>query len=27
VDAWYGAFDVKPNEELYLPPAERVHVW
>ena len=27
VDAWYAAFDVKPGEALYLPPAERVHVW
>lgn len=26
-DAWYKAFDVKPGETLYLPPAERVHIW
>ncbi|HVI06464.1 MAG TPA: M13 family metallopeptidase, partial [Sphingomicrobium sp.] len=27
LDAWYKAFDVKPGDKLYLPPAERVHVW
>jgi putative endopeptidase len=27
VDAWYGAFHVQPGEKLYLPPAERVHIW
>jgi putative endopeptidase len=27
VDAWYQAFDVKPTDALYLPPAERVHIW
>ena len=27
VDPWYAAFGVKPGEKLYLPPAERVHVW
>jgi putative endopeptidase len=27
VDAWYTAFNVKPGEKLYLPPAERVHIW
>jgi predicted metalloendopeptidase len=27
VDAWYRAFDVKPGDRLYLPPAERVHIW
>ena len=27
VDAWYPAFNVQPGEELYLPPAERVHIW
>jgi endothelin-converting enzyme/putative endopeptidase len=27
VDAWYGAFDVKPGETLYLTPAERVRIW
>jgi len=26
-DAWYAAFDVKPGDELYLPPEERVHIW
>lgn len=27
VDAWYAAFDVKPGDKLYLPPAERVSIW
>jgi endothelin-converting enzyme/putative endopeptidase len=27
VDAWYTAFDVKPGDKLYLPPAQRVHIW
>ena len=27
VDAWYAAFDVKPGQALYLPPAERVRMW
>jgi putative endopeptidase len=27
IDAWYQAFDVKPDDKLYLPPAERVHIW
>ncbi len=27
MDAWYGAFDVKPGEKYYLAPAERVHLW
>jgi putative endopeptidase len=27
VDAWYDAFGVKPGDALYLPPAERVHIW
>jgi putative endopeptidase len=27
LDAWYGAFDVKPGQTLYLDPAERVRVW
>jgi putative endopeptidase len=27
LDAWYDAFDVKPGQALYLPPAERVRVW
>jgi putative endopeptidase len=26
-DAWYAAFDVKPGDKLYLPPAERVKIW
>jgi predicted metalloendopeptidase len=27
LDAWYGAFDVKPAHKLYLAPADRVRVW
>jgi predicted metalloendopeptidase len=27
LDPWYAAFDVKPGQALYLPPAERVRVW
>ena len=27
VDAWYRAFNVQPGDKLYLPPAERVHIW
>ena len=27
VDAWYRAFDVKPGEKMYLPPAQRVRIW
>jgi putative endopeptidase len=27
LDEWYAAFDVKPGDKLYLPPASRVHIW
>jgi predicted metalloendopeptidase len=27
VDAWYQAFNVKPENELYLAPDARVHLW
>lgn len=27
IDAWYPAFDVKPGEQLFLAPADRVHIW
>ena len=27
LDAWYGAYDVKPGEALYLAPKDRVKVW
>lgn len=27
MDAWYEAFGVTEAHELYLPPAERVHIW
>ena len=27
IDAWYSAFDVKPEEKLYLAPNERVRIW
>ncbi len=26
-DEWYKAFDVKPGDELYLPPEKRVRIW
>jgi putative endopeptidase len=27
IDAWYEAFDVKPDNKLYLPPEQRVRIW
>ncbi len=27
IDAWYGAFDVGPDDELWLAPEERVSIW
>lgn len=27
MDPWYKAFNVTPDDDLYLPPAERVHIW
>ena len=27
IDAWYGAFEVRPGQALYLAPAARVRVW
>jgi putative endopeptidase len=27
VDAWYGAFGVKPGDRLYLKPEDRVRIW
>jgi len=27
VDAWYAAFDVRPSDKNYLPPAQRVRIW
>lgn len=27
LDVWYPAFDVKPGEKLFLPPADRVKIW
>ena len=27
LDAWYGAFDVKSGEKLYLSPEQRVRIW
>ncbi|MEM8798512.1 MAG: M13-type metalloendopeptidase [Pseudomonadota bacterium] len=27
IDAWYAAFNVKEDDELYLPPEERVQIW
>lgn len=26
-DAWYEAFDVGPDDELYLPPEDRIQIW
>ncbi|MFB0612126.1 M13 family metallopeptidase [Aurantiacibacter poecillastricola] len=27
LDAWYDAFDVGPDDALYLPPEERIRIW
>ncbi|MDD3797643.1 MAG: M13 family metallopeptidase [Novosphingobium sp.] len=27
MDAWYKAFDVTPDDKLYLPPEKRVRIW
>ena len=27
MDPWYGAFEVKPGERLYLAPTARVRIW
>ena len=27
MDAWYAAFDVKPDDRLYLAPNERIRIW
>ncbi len=27
MDAWYDAFDIKPEDPLYLKPADRVRIW
>jgi predicted metalloendopeptidase len=27
LDAWYAAFDVQPEEKLYLAPPDRVRIW
>ncbi|WOI53772.1 M13 family metallopeptidase [Parvularcula sp. LCG005] len=27
MDPWYDAFDVSPDDDLYLPPEERVQIW
>jgi putative endopeptidase len=27
VDAWYDAFNIKPGDDLYIPPEERVRIW
>ena len=27
MDEWYAAFEVKPEQKLYLAPELRVHVW
>jgi len=27
IDAWYDAFDVTPENKLYVPKAQRVAIW
>ncbi|QZH76004.1 MAG: M13 family metallopeptidase [Erythrobacter sp.] len=27
LDAWYDAFDVSPEDDLYLPPEDRIRIW
>lgn len=27
IDEWYDAFNVKPGDQMYLPPDDRVHIW
>ncbi len=27
IDAWYDAFNVTPEDDLYLPPEERISIW
>lgn len=27
IDAWYTAFNIGPNDKLYLPPEKRVRIW
>ena len=27
MDAWYAAFDVTPENKLFLPPEQRVKIW
>lgn len=27
IDEWYEAFDVRPGDDMYLPPEERVYIW
>ena len=27
IDDWYAAFNVRPDEKLYIPPADRVRIW
>jgi putative endopeptidase len=27
IDTWYGAFDVKPGDKLYVAPKDRVRIW
>ncbi len=27
VDAWYDSFDVRPDDDAYLPPTNRVRIW
>ena len=27
IDAWYQAFDIKPDDAMYIAPGERVKLW
>ncbi len=27
IDAWYASFNVRPGDELYVAPKDRVHIW
>ena len=27
MDAWYEAFNIQPNDKMYVAPAERIHIW
>ena len=27
MDAWYQAFNIQPNDKMYVAPSERIHIW